>query len=200
MSEHNIMKRALGEQWHSLPHALQAHYQDQDNTDIGKLSVEYPTWMQWPLNVLHLFGALLNKKGQGISTEVRKTMQGNTQYWHRTLMFNEENKIYFKSHWQYAGDNKMIEYVNPLLGLCMSVEVKEEKLFYQGEYFVLRLGKLKLPIPEWMLLGHTTIVEEQVSADQFAMDFRLTHPLFGQIYRYAGSFKTVPHSVKGEEL
>ena len=47
----NIMKQALGKQWNSLPPVLQAHYQDNDNKDIGKLSVEYPAWMQLFLKV-----------------------------------------------------------------------------------------------------------------------------------------------------
>jgi len=190
MSENNIMKQALSERWSSLPSVLQAHYQDANNKDIGKLSVEYPGWMQLFLNILHLFGALLNRKGQDISTEVEKTMQGNTQYWHRTLTFKDGKKVFFKSHWNYAGGNRLEEYVNPILGLCMSVAVKDGKLLYEGEYFVLRLGILKLPLPEWMLLGHTTIVEEQIDPEHFKMDFKLTHPLFGQIYRYTGKFYT----------
>lgn len=190
MSEFNIMKQALSSQWSSLPPVLQAHYQPGKNRDIGKLTVEYPGWMQLFLNVLHMFGALLNRKGQDIQTEVEKTMQGETQYWHRTLMFDDSNKIYFKSQWHYTGENKLEEFVNSLLGLCMSVKVKDDKLFYEGEYFILKLGKLKLRLPEWMFLGHTTIVEEQVDAENFKMDFRLTHPLFGQIYRYTGTFCT----------
>lgn len=192
MRENNIMKQALSEQWSLLPPALQAHYQDADNKDIGKLSVEYPGWMQLFLNILHLFGALLNRKGQEISTEVEKTMQGNTQYWHRTLTFEDGKKVYFKSRWNYVGDNKMEEYVNSILGLCMSVKVKDNKLFYEGEHFVLKLWKFKIPLPEWMLLGHTTIIEEQVDPEHFKMDFKLTHPLFGQVYRYTGMFSTKP--------
>lgn len=186
----NIMKQALGEQWDSLPRVLQAHYQENDNKDIGHLTVEYPGWMQPFLNLLSLIGALLNRKGEAIPAVVEKTIKGQKQYWHRTLTFDDGKKVYFKSQWQYASDNKLLEYVNPLLGLCMSVSVSDDTLFYGGEYFVLRIWKLNIPIPEWMLLGHTTIVEKEIDAEHFAMDFRLTHPLFGQIYRYAGTFYT----------
>lgn len=47
-----------------------------------------------------------------------------------------------------------------------------------------------LTLPEWIALGHTTIVEEALDDSHFAMDFRLTHPLFGQVFRYAGKFST----------
>ena len=190
MKDNNIMKQALSDQWNSLPSVLQAHYQDAANKDVGKLCIEYPAWMQLFLNVLYMFGALLNRKGKDISTEVEKTMQGETQYWHRTITFSDGKKVYFKSQWNYAGSNKMEEYVNPILGLCMSVKVKNEKLYYEGEHFILKLGKIKIPLPEWMLLGHTTIVEEKIDFKHFKMDFKLTHPLFGQIYRYTGIFCT----------
>ena len=73
----------------------------------------------------------------------------------------------------------------------MALHVKDSKLYYEGRHYVLRLGRYYLPIPEWLVLGHTTIVEAAVDAQHFVMDFRLQHPLLGQIYRYAGKFKTV---------
>lgn len=192
MNQHNIMKLALAEQWSMLPATLQAHYQDNDNVDTGTLDIEYPGWMQAFLNVLYLFGALLNKKGCDIPSRVEKTMQGDEQYWRRTITLQEGKQARFNSRWVYAGKNRLIEYVNTFIGLCMSVQVKDNRLYYQGEYFVIRLAGLTIPVPEWLLLGHTTIVEQQVDAKHFSMDFRLTHPLFGEIYRYSGKFSTLP--------
>lgn len=190
----NIMQQALGEDWGALPAVLQAHYQTQDNIDQGKLTIEYPGWMQLFVHALHLIGALLNRRGRDIDTQVVKTMHGEQQHWQRTITFDDGKQVRFNTRWCYGGDNRLIEYVNPLFGLCMSVRVKDGKLYYQGEYFVMKLGRLKIRIPEWLLLGHTTIVEQQADADHFSMDFRLHHPLFGQIYRYAGRFTTVTAS------
>jgi len=191
MSVNNIMQQALAKQWLALPGTLKAHYNDKANTDIGMLTIEYPVWMQLFLNVLHMMGALLNRKGNQIQASVVKEMKGNVQHWSRTITFDDGKKVYFKSHWTYAGNNKLIEYVNPVLGLCMSVEVMDNVLHYHGEYYVIKLGKLMLRVPEWLLLGHTTIEEKEVDSGHFMMDFRLQHPLFGQIYRYSGKFTTV---------
>lgn len=190
MKEQNIMRQALGEQWESLPASLQAHYQDNANTDIGTLDIEYPRAMQLFLNLLHLFGALLNRRGTAIATSVEKEIKGETQYWNRTLRFPDGETMLFTSRWVYAGGNQLIEYVNAFLGLRMAVHVKEGKLYYEGVHYVVKLGRIRIPIPEWLMLGHTTIVETQVDEKNFAMDFRLRHPLFGQIYRYAGKFET----------
>lgn len=185
----SLMQQALGPQWDKLPAALQKHYQADRHTDVGTLDIEYPGFMQLPLSLLHRIGALLHRRAQNVPTTVEKWMGGDTQRWKRTVSLGDGRNIYFRSHWRYAGGNELIEYVNPCLGLRMAVSVDDGKLHYTGRYFVARLGPVKLPIPEWLLLGHTTITETALDDKRFAMDFRLTHPLFGQIYRYAGTFR-----------
>lgn len=190
MGETNLMQQVLGAQWEQLPAALRAHYQTKSNTDIGVLDIEYSRVMQLYLNVLHLLGALINRCGKGIPTTVEKYMEGQVQRWRRTMHFPDGKTILFKSHWVYAGGNQVIEYVNPFLGLCMAVHAADGNLYYEGRSYIVKLGKLLVPLPEWLVLGHTTIVEMALDTTHFAMDFRLHHPLFGQIYRYAGRFRT----------
>jgi len=185
------MQIALADQWQQLPPALQAHYQLNTNTDVGQLNIEYPVYMQPFLTFLRLFGVLINKRGENIDTTVDKHMQEDIQYWKRSICFSENKIIYFNSFWVYAGGNELIEYVNPFLGLRMSVHIENSELHYVGRSFVLKLWKLIIPIPEWLLLGHTTIVETGLSDSEFKMDFKLKHPLFGRIFRYSGRFKTV---------
>ena len=185
-----LMEQALGEQWTQLHPALQAHYQSDDNVDIGELDIEYPKPMQLYLNFMRLLGALINRRESGVPATVEKWMDGDTQRWKRTVTFQDDKQIFFKSHWQYAGDDELIEYVSPLVGLRMKVSVRDSKLYYEGVHYVIKLGPVKIPLPEWLILGHTTIEEVGQDDGHFTMDFRLKHPLFGQIYRYAGRFRT----------
>ena len=180
MNGQSLMQLVLGAQWDQLPPALRAHYQSTANMDIGVLDVEYPGLMQPYLNVMRILGTLVNQRGKAIPTTVDKHMDGNIQRWTRRLSFPGGKTIFFRSHWVYAGNNELIEYVNPVLGLRMALSVDNEKLYYEGRHYVLRLGKLLVPIPEWLVLGHTTIVETALDAEHFAMDFRLRHPLLGQ--------------------
>ena len=108
------------------------------------------------------------------------------------MTFAAGQVVEFNSYWVRAGGNLLIEYVNPLLGLQMAVHVENDQLHYHGVRFILKLGPLLLPIPEWLALGHTSIVETGAADNHFAMDFRLTHPLFGQIFRYAGTLQNRP--------
>jgi hypothetical protein len=190
MVQRSIMQRALGDDWAQLPEALKSHYQLDDNVDIGWLSVEYPKLAQWYLDLLHAMGALLNRRGEAMSAQVRKRMQGETQYWWRRIVTGEGREVRFASRWQYVGDNELIEYVNRLLGLRMAVRLDRGVLHYSGVHIVLKVGRMTLPIPEWLALGHTTIEETALDAASFRMDFRLRHPWFGQLYRYHGVFRT----------
>lgn len=190
MTSESLMQRALGNNWHQLPASLQAHYQYQSNTDNGHLDIEFPFFMFPLLTLLRLLGVLINRRGKRIPTLVQKNMDGNIQRWHRRIQFPDGKTIHFNSFWIHAGGNELIEFVNPVIGLRMAVEVKDKQLHYTGKNYVIQIGKLRLPIAEWLVLGHTTIIETAVSATEFEMDFRLHHPLFGEIFRYAGKFTT----------
>lgn len=75
------------------------------------------------------------------------------------------------------------------LGLQMAAQVQDGKLHYHGVRYVVKLGSWLLPILEYLVLGHTTGVEVALDDTHFAMDFRLTHPLLGQVFRYSGKFE-----------
>ncbi|RID98946.1 DUF4166 domain-containing protein [Simplicispira hankyongi] len=184
----SLMQQVLGESWKQLPPGLKAHYCSGASTDVGQMDVEFPAFMQPGLWVLGWLGALVRRRGRAIATTVEKTEVGPHQYWRRTLCYPDGTVARFNSHWELAGGNQLIEYVNPWLGLQMAVQVQGGQLHYHGVRYVVRLGRLRLPIPEWLALGHTTIVETATGPRSFAMDFRLAHPLLGQVFRYSGTF------------
>lgn len=190
----SMMEMALGESWVRMPEALKAHYQVGPNVDLGAMDIDFPGWMKPYLYLLHMIGALVPRRGKQVSTRVEKEVVARCQTWHRTLTFDDGQTVVFNSHWEYAGGNRVIEYVNSIIGLEMAAYLEGNSLRYEGVRYVIRLGFFKLGLPEWMVLGHTTI-EEHASADGgFDMDFRLTHPWLGEVFRYSGHFQTLPRA------
>lgn len=192
MSNPSLMQQALGTQWAQLPPVLQAHYPAGAagmSAEEGALDIDYPACMQWPLNGLRLLGALANRRGKAIPTTVIRMDGHYLQQWERRIRYADGREILFRSHVVYAGGNELIEYVNAYLGLRMAVSVENGKLHYRSAGYVLKLGSLQLPIPEWLALGTATIVESAVDNTHFAMDFRMRHPLFGPLFSYAGVFR-----------
>ncbi len=185
----SLMQRALGNDWDKLPPALQAHYRFGETIDTGHMDIEYPRYMQPYLNVLKLFGALVNRTGQQISTVVEKSVVDEQQHWRRTIRYPDGKVVYFNSFWVSAKGNQLIEFVNPVFGLKMEVFVDDGCLHYKGVSLVVKLGSILINVPEWLFFGRTSIVEMALDKTHFAMDFRVTHPLFGMVFRYSGKFE-----------
>ncbi len=191
----SIMQNALGEQWQKLPQALKNHYgsnEHGENYAEGKLDIDYPWFMQFPYTVMRLIGALVNRRGKDLKTTVSKTMKGNKQYWHRVITYPDGKQLVFDSVFVTDGDG-FIEYINSFLGLKMTAFVEDNKLHYESRGYVLKLGKFKIPIPEWLALGHASIIEseyQQRDEQTFVMDFRIIHFLLGEVFCYKGVFIT----------
>lgn len=184
------MQRALGPDWARLPAALQAHHSPEPAVDRGHMDIAYPGWMQPALCLLARLGALVSRKGQGVQTTVVKHMEGERQHWRRTMVFADGQTLHFNSVWVPSGPGCFIEYVNPYLGLELAPTRVGQQLHYRGLRFILQVGRWRLPVPQWLGPGVTHIVEAALDAQRFEMDFRLTHPWFGQLFRYAGQFTT----------
>lgn len=195
MKQASLMEQALGKQWNELPEALKAHYEnDQSGRNIakGKLTINYPPFMQLPLNLMRLMGALVNRKGRDLDTRVERVMQNGEQFWQRTICFPDGKKIYFKSRFTYEPErNEFIEYTNAFLGLRMKAHVENKQLIYESNGYVLKLSGVKIPIPEYISLGYARIVETALDNHSFEMDFSLKHPLFGESFSYKGFFETI---------
>lgn len=186
----SLMQLALGGDWEKLPESLKTHYQPGPNVDIGHLDVSFPTWMKPYLWLLNRAGALLMRSGSMLPTQVEKHVVADRQDWRRTIRFPDGRTATFNSFWVSSGGNRLLEFVNPFMALEMAARVERDELRYEGVRYVIKLGQLEIGLPEWLVLGHTTIVERGLANGSFEMDFRLTHPLFGEVFRYAGIFET----------
>ncbi|MGY0193873.1 DUF4166 domain-containing protein [Leptothrix sp. BB-4] len=183
------MRRALGADWDRLPPALQAHHGAEAAADCGHMDIDYPSAMQPGLRLLGALGALLSRRGRQVETRVDRFLDGERQHWHRTIRYADGEAITFDSVWVPSGPGRFIEYVNPWLGLEMAPTWDGQRLTCRGLRFVLRIGTWHVTVPQWLGPGVTTIVEQAVDDRHFAMDFRMTHPWFGQLFRYAGRFE-----------
>ena len=186
-----MMQHALGDDWDHLPPALQAHYSFRDGVTVsaGYLDIDFPRGMKPVLYFLGWFGVLVHRRGRGVETRVEKHLVGKQQFWHRTLRFADGQTFRFDTFWEAAANGHVVEYVNPILGLEMAVFVADRQLHYRSIRFIARFGSARLPIPLWLLLGNASIIEQAIDERRFSTDFRLTHPWFGELFRYAGTFE-----------
>lgn len=191
MNNHSPLALCLGAAWEQLSPTLQAHYRGGSVCEVGTLDVKFPAWMRPLLWVLRWLGALVHRRAAQVHTVVERHTpdpQGTRQTWKRTLTYADGQVLRFDSVWVLEPDACLVEYVNPWLGLQIAPYVRDAALHCEGVCLVLRLGRWRWHLSERWLLGHTVIDEYAIDERHFAMDFRLIHPWFGQVFRYAGRF------------
>jgi hypothetical protein len=194
----SIMEQALGPAWARLGSAVRQHYDiapgaDERRVMHGTMRVSHAWWATPVLTAGRIFGALLDRAGEGIPVRVENwTARGSRAlHWHRTFAFPLK-PIVFRSRMEHAGGDEIVEYVRGGLGIRMRLSEQEGALVYEGIRYQWDLGPLSLPIPDWLLAGKASIREWSLDEERFAMEFHIRHPLFGEAFCYAGEFRLSP--------
>lgn len=184
------VQQALKTVWDVIPPALQAHYNVNDSVHVehGHLSVEYPVWLQWPLNLMVKFGVLVNQREREVPTTVQREIRDGVEYWHREMGFSKKPAA-FTSYTRFKDDRTIVEYPNRLLGLRMKLSWSDNTLRYHSDGYVLAVFGREIRIPDCLALGKASIEERALTETRYEMDFSIRHPLFGQVFRYYGEFE-----------
>jgi len=191
------MQKVLGDKWQHLPPVIQRHYCLQANHKLanlvtGTMYVRYPKFVRPMLFITRLMGGLVDLKGENLSVRVEKWLSADnsdTLFWKRTIQAHDGQSTVFASRMEYQQDNQLIEFVGCGFGLLLTVTVENSRLIYRSNGHLWQIGKLRIPIPDVLFLGHATITETAISENQFELDFRIKHPLFGDTYSYGGVFQ-----------
>lgn len=197
MKSVSVIRQALGDDWHKLPLVIQSHYLFQHdhktrNIVTGTMRINYPNFVMPMLFITRLMGGLIDLKGDGMSTHVEKWINNDkpdTLFWKRTIQAPNGKSTVFASRMEYQKDNDLIEFVGFGFGLYLKLTVENNTLVYRSNGHLWQLGRIRLPIPDVLFLGHATIIETAISENQFVLDFRINHPLLGETYSYNGIFK-----------
>lgn len=196
MNKLSLMEKVLGESWQSLPAVIQKHYQlypsqNTRNVVIGQFFVDFPWFINPLLKAIRLFGGLIDLKGKDMTARVEKWVQPDLPdvlFWRRQITLPSGKSILFSSRMEYQQANEIIEYIGCGFGLHLNVTVEDGKLVYRSNGHLWQCGRFRLPIPDALVLGHATIIETALSDNQFALDFRIEHPVCGLTYHYGGVF------------
>ncbi|NVJ62458.1 MAG: DUF4166 domain-containing protein [Gammaproteobacteria bacterium] len=81
-------------------------------------------------------------------------------------------------------------------GFGMKLDVNEYKgaIVFESTKFFVKIGKLKLTIPDWLTPGKTTVQQRAINNEEFEFTLRVTHKFFGQMFYQIGRFKNINQS------
>lgn len=193
----SIMQKALGDQWSLLDDIVRRHYEMAPGTSC-RMTINGVMDEVFHSNIAKLFllpgrmfGALVPYRGKDIPTEVinwTEESSNKMMFWYRTLMFPGRPKAIFRSHMEHAGGDEIIEYVRFGLGIRMKMSVRDGALVFSSAGYIWKLGKVRLPIPTWIILGDAEIVEKAIDDQEFHIYFNMVHPILGRTFGYSGRF------------
>lgn len=191
-----IFQQILGDDWERLGAIIRRHYflrpfsYDQICVKGTMHDVHHSTFAKLLIPLARIFGALVPYRGKNVPIEVHYTTRPDdaTIHWDRIFHFPGRAPFHFLSYMEQIGPGKVIEFVRFGVGMKLHVAAEDGALVFRDEGYIWRLFGVDVPLPMALLMGSAYIEERPVDENRFTMRMTLTHPLFGQFFRYEGSF------------
>ena len=193
-----IFQPIFGQQWNALPKVMRSHYANCafcDDVVIaeGMMEIEFSkifASLSWLLRRLEI---LIAKRGKNIFTRVTFRSKSDSSFLHfeREFFFEKNHPEKFFSAMVQLKENKVAEVMNYGISWIFFYNFNDQKVTLNHQGYALKIGKFFLPLPLTFLLGKGYAEEVAISDDEFAMKMKITHTIFGEIYRYQGQFKIV---------
>ena len=153
-------------------------------------------WL-WPLFWLASWSELLFPETGSdvpVTVDIRAVKTPALRHlWRRDFRFPGGRHRRFTSRIEYDERlGRVIEAVGPNKALAIAWDIRFEPpstLRLDCAGWVLRLGPLRLRIPEWLLGSGWGVETADLSAPgRIRIDFATSHPLLGDVFGYAGNF------------
>ncbi len=195
-----VLAQALGDDWRNVAPLVRAHYglhpDSREELELnGQMSVYYPRPAILLLAFARLLGGLVLIREDNVRVRVKNSSRPGkaAMFWHRTFHVSGKKKpIIFRSRMEYVGGSEVVEYIGASerfsMGIKMNISQHEGEIRFESTGYVLKIGRIELPIPGHLLLGRATIFEKALDDATIAMGFSITHLVWGTIYTYKGTF------------
>lgn len=201
---HPVFREVLGEDWHELGGIVRRHYflrpfsDDRICVKGTMREVHHSAFARLLLPLARIAGALVPYRGTDVPIEVHYTARPDdaTIHWDRVFHFPGRRPFHFRSHMEQTAANRVIEFVRFGIGMRLRVTAEDGALVFRDEGYIWRLFGVDVPLPMGLLMGRAYVEERPVDEESFSMRMSLKHPLFGELFRYDGTFVIAPDAVE----
>lgn len=192
LSDEPIFKTEFGTQWDILPPAMKRRYGVRprmgDRVRMhGHLTISMAKAVRWISPLMRLTGLLIPVVGKFPTIVDFETYKDNPKS-HLIRYVQTPNKtITFNSEWIKRGD----EIIEILGGLCCwraHYSWDGTHILIKHKGYGVKIGQHIFKLPLTWLFGRGDARETPLSENSFAMYMTITHPLWGELYRYEGEF------------
>ena len=198
MSQAPIFQEIFGASWPNLPIVLERRYGVRaDSLDrvvvSGALNIRQSRFVRLIAPLLKFFGALAPFDGLNVPVMVAFYSGPGAHTVHSDRVFNFAGKPPFPFHSRFEpiSGGEVVEYMRFGVGWRALYAVESARVTLTHRGYVWRVGKTLIPLPLGWVLGRGAAAEEALDEDRFTMWMTITHPLFGENYRYEGEFRLI---------
>ena len=202
MKNKTIFQSALGNEWTQLGDIIQRHYflkpfSDDSICVRGTMDeIHHSNIAKILIPGGLLFGAIVPYRRQHVPVDVHyqaHTSNANL-YWDRVFAISPSKNFHFKSYMEVISDKEVIEFVRFGVGIKLTISAEDKALIFRGNGYIWRIARIDIPIPLGFLLGDAYVEERPIDDHSFSMKLRLTHPWFGTLFRYSGTFRLLKNT------
>jgi hypothetical protein len=90
---------------------------------------------------------------------------------------------------RFAGPTGLEEYVGFGISMALKVSVAHDALVFSSAGYAVQLGRLRLPLPEWLTPGELTVTHSDLGCGLFRFTLEIVHPRLGRLLRQSAVFR-----------
>src|SRR5579871_2238631 len=90
---------------------------------------------------------------------------------------------------RFAGPTGLEEYVGFGISMALKVSVGHDALVFASAGYALRLGRLRVALPDWLTPGELTVMHSDLGCDLFRYTLEIVHPRYGRLLRQSAVFR-----------
>ena len=107
----------------------------------------------------------------------------------RVFRFPGRKPVRFRSRMEHIGGNELIEFMRFGIGWKLACHWDGTKVILAHRGYIWRMFGVNFPVPLALAIGRGHAEEVPLTDNDFSMWTHSSHPLFGQVFGYAGSFR-----------
>lgn len=197
-ADHHPFARLLGgHDWQSLPMAVRMRFRRRIAagacvTYVGEVTECRRSGLGWALAQLaRVIGAPLplhDDTGVPACVTVTEDIAGGGQFWTRQYGRHAGFPQVIFSAKRFSGPTGLEEYLGLGVGIALKLVVDGGVLCFLSDHYFLRLGRLRLRLPQWLSPGRLTIGHVDCGYGRFAFTLDLVHPIAGELLHQVAVF------------
>lgn len=111
------------------------------------------------------------------------------QRWTRVYHRHRGNPQVINSAKVFGGSTGLEEHIGGGIGMALRVAAEPDRLHFISDHYFVRLGRVRLRLPNWLAPGRTVVTHRDLGRGRFAFDLDLRHPLFGELMHQHAVFR-----------